>query len=136
VAAAATELAALPLTGSILREYWTNLPGEYYSTILTSHPDYPGRSRAVLSIPAWRRPYRPSRSFPGSTNRAGMDGTIAVRSVATGSRTITAGSELPRPRGTLVVCIRVCHSAVFPQTFRFRPETCVISHIGRRIGWH
>jgi len=34
-------LAPLPLTGSILREYWTNLPGEYFITILTSHPDFP-----------------------------------------------------------------------------------------------
>ncbi len=41
VAAVATELAALPLTGSVLREYWTNLPGDYYITFLTSHPDYP-----------------------------------------------------------------------------------------------
>jgi len=41
VAAAATELAAQPLTGSILREYWTNLPGDYYITFLTSHADYP-----------------------------------------------------------------------------------------------
>ncbi len=41
VAADATKLAALPLTGSILREYWTNLPGDYYITFLTSRADYP-----------------------------------------------------------------------------------------------
>src|SRR5207245_7183545 len=32
VAAPGYELAPQPLTGSILREYWTNLPGEYFVT--------------------------------------------------------------------------------------------------------
>jgi hypothetical protein len=41
VAAADCELAALPLSGRILREYWTNLPGEYFVTFLTAHPDFP-----------------------------------------------------------------------------------------------
>jgi ferric-dicitrate binding protein FerR (iron transport regulator) len=41
IAATNAELAALPATGRILREYWTNLPGDYYITFLTSHPDYP-----------------------------------------------------------------------------------------------
>ncbi|MEO8427400.1 MAG: FecR domain-containing protein, partial [Verrucomicrobiota bacterium] len=43
VAATNYELLAQPLTGSILREYWTNLPGELDITFLTSHPDFPDR---------------------------------------------------------------------------------------------
>lgn len=41
VAGAGYEFAAQPLTGRILREYWTNLPGEYFVTALTSSPDFP-----------------------------------------------------------------------------------------------
>ncbi|MBI4658869.1 MAG: FecR domain-containing protein [Verrucomicrobia bacterium] len=41
VVAAATKLAALPQTGSIFREYWTNLPGKRYDTDLTIHPAFP-----------------------------------------------------------------------------------------------
>jgi hypothetical protein len=41
VAAANYELHAQPLTGSILREYWTNVPGEVWINILTSNPNYP-----------------------------------------------------------------------------------------------
>jgi len=43
VAASSYELCAQPLTGSILREYWTNLPGEHYVPFLTSHRDFPDR---------------------------------------------------------------------------------------------
>ncbi len=32
---------AQPRTGQLLREYWTNLPGDYYVTYLTSHRDFP-----------------------------------------------------------------------------------------------
>jgi hypothetical protein len=41
VASSGYKLMAQPLTGRILREYWTNLPGEYYITFLTSDPDFP-----------------------------------------------------------------------------------------------
>jgi ferric-dicitrate binding protein FerR (iron transport regulator) len=41
VAAADYQLLAQPLTGRILREYWTNMPGELWINILTSNPDYP-----------------------------------------------------------------------------------------------
>src|SRR5947208_3405946 len=41
VAVDGTELTAQPFTGSILREYWTNVLGEYFVTFLTSHPDFP-----------------------------------------------------------------------------------------------
>lgn len=42
IVAAATELAALPQTGGILREFWTNLPGRAVNDLL-DHPDYPDR---------------------------------------------------------------------------------------------
>jgi hypothetical protein len=35
------ELAALPLTGGILREYWTNVPGVYHVLYLRTFPDFP-----------------------------------------------------------------------------------------------
>jgi len=35
------ELRAQPLTGSILREYWTNMPGSYNSQLIASNPDFP-----------------------------------------------------------------------------------------------
>ena len=41
VAAGNYELLAQPMTGSILREYWTNLPGDFYITVLTTHPSFP-----------------------------------------------------------------------------------------------
>lgn len=41
VAANNYELAALPATGRILREYWTNVPGEFYVTYLLSNSNYP-----------------------------------------------------------------------------------------------
>jgi hypothetical protein len=41
VAATNYELLAQPLTGRILREYWTNLPGDYFTTLLTAHPNFP-----------------------------------------------------------------------------------------------
>ncbi|MBI3851370.1 MAG: FecR domain-containing protein [Verrucomicrobia bacterium] len=41
VVAANYELLAQPLTGSILREYWTNVPGEYFMDFLTKHRDFP-----------------------------------------------------------------------------------------------
>jgi hypothetical protein len=41
VAAADYELAALPLTGSILRECWTNVPGSYPLLGLMSNPRFP-----------------------------------------------------------------------------------------------
>ena len=41
VAAPNYELCALPLTGSILREYWTNVPGGFYVTYLMSNTNYP-----------------------------------------------------------------------------------------------
>jgi hypothetical protein len=41
VAAVNYELNAQPLTGSILREYWTNLIGDYYVMILKSNPNFP-----------------------------------------------------------------------------------------------
>ena len=41
VAAANYELSELPFTGGILREYWTNAPGEYHPTYLTSNTNYP-----------------------------------------------------------------------------------------------
>jgi hypothetical protein len=41
VASANYDLQAQPLTGSILREYWTNVPGELWIDILLSSPDYP-----------------------------------------------------------------------------------------------
>src|SRR5204862_2735553 len=43
VAAANYELLAQPLTGSIMREYWTNVPGEYFTTFLISNPKFPDR---------------------------------------------------------------------------------------------
>jgi len=42
VAADGTDLAPLPLTGSILREYWTNLPGAMWTELIT-HTNYPDR---------------------------------------------------------------------------------------------
>jgi hypothetical protein len=42
VAADGTELTAQPLTGSVLREYWTNLPGTQWSELIT-HTNYPDR---------------------------------------------------------------------------------------------
>jgi hypothetical protein len=41
VAAADYELSALPLAGSILREYWTNVPGSFHTVYLTSNTNYP-----------------------------------------------------------------------------------------------
>ena len=51
-----TELSALPQTGSILREYWTNLPGSAVNDLL-DHPDYPDRPNGrdyvdLLEVPA------------------------------------------------------------------------------------
>lgn len=43
VAATNYELAAQPETGSILREYWTNLVGNIKQTPLESNPNYPDR---------------------------------------------------------------------------------------------
>ena len=43
IAAANVKLAALPQTGGILWEYWTNIPGDYFTTLFTTHPDYPDR---------------------------------------------------------------------------------------------
>jgi len=42
VAARGYDLAPLPLTGSILREYWTNLPGAMWTELIT-HTNYPDR---------------------------------------------------------------------------------------------
>jgi hypothetical protein len=42
IAATGVELAALPHTGSILREYWTNIPGDAVNGLFDS-PDYPDR---------------------------------------------------------------------------------------------
>jgi len=42
VAAPSHDLAPLPLTGSILREYWTNLPGTVWIELIT-HTNYPDR---------------------------------------------------------------------------------------------
>jgi len=41
VAATNYELSALPRTGHLLREYWTNVPGAFYVTYLTSNTNYP-----------------------------------------------------------------------------------------------
>jgi hypothetical protein len=41
VAAANYELAALPVTGSILRQYWTNVPAGYSTIGLQSNPRFP-----------------------------------------------------------------------------------------------
>jgi hypothetical protein len=41
VAAPNYELHAQPLTGSILREYWTNMPDIYNSPLIASNPDFP-----------------------------------------------------------------------------------------------
>ena len=45
VAAANYELAALPLTGGLFREYWTNLLGEHWPDLIT-HTNYPDRPDA------------------------------------------------------------------------------------------
>ncbi|HAB17312.1 MAG TPA: FecR domain-containing protein [Verrucomicrobiota bacterium] len=42
VAASNYELAALPLTGGLFREYWTNVAGDSW-TVLITHTNYPGR---------------------------------------------------------------------------------------------
>jgi hypothetical protein len=42
VAASNYDLAALPLTGSIFREYWTNIPGDTWTDLIT-HTNYPSR---------------------------------------------------------------------------------------------
>jgi hypothetical protein len=41
VAASTYELRAQPLTGSILREYWTNLPSTIHMTLLLANPQFP-----------------------------------------------------------------------------------------------
>jgi hypothetical protein len=41
VAAANYELIAQPLTGKILREYWTNLLGNSYMSLLMARPNFP-----------------------------------------------------------------------------------------------
>jgi hypothetical protein len=43
VAAADFELSELPSTGTILREYWTNVPGKFSTVYLTSSTNYPSR---------------------------------------------------------------------------------------------
>lgn len=56
IAAERVELNALPQTGSLLREYWTNLPGKYINDLL-DHPNYPDRPNGseyvdLLEVPA------------------------------------------------------------------------------------
>ncbi len=51
IVAPATELAALPKTGGLLRECWTNIPGSMVLH-LTSHPDFPAQpdGQDVLAV--------------------------------------------------------------------------------------
>ena len=56
VAATNYELSALPLTGSILREYWTNVPGIFFDTYLTSNTNYPDHPSGRDYLPRFETP--------------------------------------------------------------------------------
>jgi hypothetical protein len=58
VAAPSYDLAPLPLTGSILREYWTNLPGTSWTELIThtNYPDRPDGWNYLTNLPSLEMP--------------------------------------------------------------------------------
>lgn len=56
IASANYELGAMPKTGAILREYWTNIAGSYYLTFLTTNLNYPERPSGREFLKAFEMP--------------------------------------------------------------------------------
>jgi PA14 domain-containing protein/FecR-like protein len=65
------ELAALPHTGGILRECWTNVPGEYISQ-LQSDVRYPDHSSSRAIIPSFQAPLNQGENY-GARFRAFLE---------------------------------------------------------------
>ncbi len=61
--AAGTELAALPRTGGILAEYWTNVPGAYHVNFLKLDPRYPDQPSVRTKIESFEAPLNRGENF-------------------------------------------------------------------------
>ena len=56
-------MAAQPLTGSILREYWTNVPGSEIPVVLLFDPRYPDHPSTRMYLPSFEAPSNAGQNF-------------------------------------------------------------------------